>query len=211
MNMTLIAIWGIALIAIVAMLVLLVTTLRRNARVTALIEPAAKQPGLPEDTLLFYYEDQSVRSTANGHLFVRIPGAAWDPAWHTDLMRMEIKAQDPGFVTLPAEWGSSKLVSVFSVAVYRMTEMGTDVRIDRFASPIDVLLAADEDPQGLRCAIRLTEEGWTLAPATAVSPSTMGVELPPRRAWSAASILRPGQVCLVRLGDAVPPDTEGEA
>lgn len=211
MDVTLIAIWGVALTVIVAMLVLLVTTLRRNARVTALIEPAAKQPGLPEDTLLFYYEDQSVRSTANGHLFVRIPGAAWDPAWHTDLMRIEVKAQDPGFVTLPAEWGSSKLVTAFSVAAYRMTEMGTDVTVDRFAAPIDVLVAADGDQQGLRCAVRLTDEDWTLAPATAVSPGTMGVELPPRRAWSAASILRPGQICLVRLGDAVPPGAEGEA
>jgi hypothetical protein len=210
MDMALVTIWVVALVVIVVMLVLLVTTLRRNARVTALIEPAAKQPGLPEDTLLFYYEDQSVRSSAGGQLYVRIPGAAWDPAWHADLMRMEVKAQDPGFVTLPAEWGSPKLVTAFSVAAYRMTEMGTDVRVDRFAAPIDVLLTADGDQRGLRCAIRLMEEDWTLAPATAVSPITMGVELP-RRAWSAASILRPGQVCLVRLADVVPPDSQSGA
>jgi hypothetical protein len=211
MDMTLIAIWGVALVVILIMLVLLTTTLRRNARVTALIEPAVTRSDLPEDTLLFYYEDQSVRSTAGGQLFVRIPGAAWNPAWHTDLMRMEIKAQDPGFVTLPAEWGSPQLVTAFSVAGYRMTEMGTDIRVDRFAAPVDILLTADGDQRGLRCGMRPADEDWVLAAATALSPGSMGVELPPRRAWSAVSVSRPGQVCLLRFGDAVPPEAQGGA
>ena len=211
MDMTLTAIWGVALVVIVVMLVVLTGTLRRNARVTALMQPASAQSGLLEDTLLFYYEDESVRGTANRRLFIRIPSAAWDPAWQTDLLRVEVKAQDPGFVTLPTEWGKPELVTAFSLAAYRMTEMGTDIQVERFVAPVDVLLTADGDRQGLRCCARPGDEAWTLAEVSSLSPGDMGLELSPARGWSAVSVSQLGQVCLLRLADGAQPVAQDSA
>ncbi len=191
-------VWALALLAIAVLLVTLARLLRRA--------PGTSTPGdepaelrLAHDTLLFYYEEDGVRSTADGRVIVHIPGAAWDAGWREDLLRLEVIEQPHGLVTFLEELGPADALAVYDLAAYRMTEMGTDVAVERFPAPIDVILTGDRMDGQLGVVMR-TEHAWVLAPPADVAPRALeGIELPAGRVWVATALVRPSRICLVRM------------
>jgi hypothetical protein len=195
MGGALLIVWGVALLAIVALGGLLAWTLRREM----LLEKASRPQVDGGDTLLFYYEEESVRSTPRDQVIVRIPGMAWEGEWQDDLLRLEVLGRDPAAIRVPAAWGAAKVLAAYALRAYRMTEMGNDVRVERFAAPIDVFLTTDVVEGELRFGVN-REEGWTLAPLAALSPQALeGVDLPAGRGWAAASIAGMREICLVQM------------
>jgi hypothetical protein len=201
MAEALLILWGIALIAIVALGVLLGWTLRRGARP----EPPAieiEESGVEGDEpLLFYYAEQSVRSNQRGDLIVRMPGTAWEPEWQNDLMRLEVCAKDPALVDVPGEWSACEVVAAYTLHAYRMTEVGTDIAVERFAAPIDVFLSLEGAAIPLRIGVR--DNGrWKLAPLATLSSELLEVvQLPAGRSWVAASMASMDEVCLVQVDE----------
>lgn len=195
MGGALVIVWGVALLALLTLGGLLVWTLRRET----LVEKARGLQAGGGDTLLFYYEQESVRSTPRGRVIVRIPGMAWEGEWQDDLLRLEVLGRDPAAIRVPAAWGAAKVLAAYALRAYRMTEMGSDIQVDRFAAPVDVFLTADLAEGELRFGVN-NEEGWTLAPLATLSPQALeGVDLPVGRGWAAASIAGLREICLVRM------------
>lgn len=192
-------VWGLALLAIVALLTMLLRTLRGQQR-----PDHADDPDLPvalaRDTLLFYYEQDSVQRTADKHVTVHVPGVAWEAQWQDDLLRMQVSELPPLHVVLPLELGPVQVLAVFDLDAYRMIEVGTDVRIARFAEPIRIVLSSQGHEGDLGVAVCTTDSPWALAAPTNVPQRIWGrISLPPGDRGIAASLVRPGRVCLVRL------------
>jgi hypothetical protein len=198
-------VWGIAGAAILALGALLIWTLRgevsRRARLAT-----SEASGSGSDTLLFYYEQESVRSTPNGEVIVRIPGMAWEPEWQDDLLRLEVARVDPSSLLVPGEWGAARVLAAYALRAYRMTDLGTDIQVERFAAPVDVFVTTAGFEPRLRFAVKQGER-WTLAPPAALSPDTFeDVDIPAGQSWAAASIAGMRDICLVRM-----PAPEGSA
>ena len=205
MEPAFIVVWGAALLAIAILLVVVVVILQRTSRPTALTADEHRGFKPFKHTLLFYHEDQSVRSTAQGQVIIRIPGVAWNIGWQTDPIRLEVDEEDPGSVDLPPEWRDAKVLAAFTLSGYRMTEMGTDIEIERFAAPIDVILTTAERDQGLRCGTQ-TDSSWALAPTTTITIDELpGMDLLAERGWVAVSVTRLGRICLIKLPAAGSP------
>jgi hypothetical protein len=201
-------VWGVALAGIVALGALLVWTLRREPSIREDEAPyatGAAQGGAESgDTLLFYHEEESVRATPHGRVIVRISGMAWEREWHDDLLRLEVGVEDPASVEVPAEWGGAQVLAVYCLRAYRMTDLGTDIEIERFAAPVDVFLTIEGVEPGLRFGVN-HEGRWTLAPPATLSPATIeGIDIPAGQSWAAASIAGMREVCLVRAPEQRP-------
>jgi len=197
-------VWGVALLVIAVLLVVLALALKRGPALASSGAGGAEAFEAIKDALLFYYEENSVRSTTRDRIIVRIPGIAWEMGWKGDLLRLEVNAADPGSVALPPEWSEAQILAVYDLRAYRMTEMGTDVEVERFLAPIDVVLTVKEVDPGLRLIAR-TDSAWVLAPTTEISPDEFkGSDLPSDRNWIAISVTRLGQICLIRLPSDLP-------
>ena len=203
-------VWGFALLVILALGGLLAWTLRRgpspDAPPEALDQEIVRLEVQDEGTLLFYHEEESVRSTPHGRVIVRIPGMAWERGWQDDLLRLEVSALDPASVGAPAAWGAAEVLAAYRLRAYRMTELGTDVEVERFAAPVDVFLTAQGQEARLRFGVH-DERGWVLAPFATLSPEALqGVKIPAERSWAAASITGMRDICLVRVPGPQPPE-----
>lgn len=190
--------WVLALLLIGLLLVLLAPTLvGRVPRVSAGKRESA--PALSKDTLLFYYEEDSVRSTTDGRLIVHIPGLAWDAGWRDDLIRVEVVEQPVGSIALRGELHRALPLACYSLAAYRMTEMGNDVKIVQFPEPIDVILTHSRANLGLG-VVTGAGDSWHMAPAALISPRQFDqVDMPTGRGWAAAAIAHVGSIALVQL------------
>jgi hypothetical protein len=199
MGGALFIVWGVALVAILALGGFVVWTLRRG--VAPNLAPKAADAG-GGDTLLFYYEQESVRATPQGTVIVRIPAMAWEGEWQDDLLRLEVLSEDPASIVVPASWGAAEILAAYALRAYRMTDLGTDIDVERFAAPVDVFVTTAEVGGELRFGVN-NEEGWTLAPLAALSPQALeGVDIPPGRSWAAASIAGMRNICLVRMPES---------
>ncbi len=193
-------VWGGALLAIVGLLVALRGTLQRSPQRSSSIGSDAEASEPIKDTLLFYYEEDSVRSTFGARVIVHISGLAWDAGWREDLLRLEISELSCDAISLPSELGSVEVLAVYNLAAYRMTEMGTDIKVERFLEPIDVILTERSD-HSLGLAIQI-DRSWTLTPPANLSPRQFeGIDLPTGHNWAAALLTRLGTICLVQLPD----------
>jgi hypothetical protein len=197
----LVFVWGLALLVIAALLAVLVSTLRHGARAvpSAGTESDAFQP--LEDRLLFQHEENSVRVSTDARVIVRVPGIAWDASWRRDLLRLEVVEQSPAAVSFPSELGDVEVLAVYDLAAFRMTEVGTDVPVERFLEPIDVILTTDLTDRDLGLVTR-ADSTWILTSAASalISPEELdGVTLVPGMGWAAVATTRLGRVCLVRL------------
>lgn len=190
--------WVVALLLIGGLLALLAQTLAGTNPPTPAGKRAA-EPALSKDTLLFYHEEDSVRSTADGRLIVHIPGLAWDAGWHDDLLRLEVAERPLSSITLGSELQGAVPLAVYDLAAYRMTEMGTDVPIDRFPEPIDVILTHNRTSSDLRVVIH-SGDRWNLSPAALASPRQFEqVDLAAGRDWAAAAIVHVRPIALVQV------------
>ncbi len=192
-------IWGLALLAIVVLLLVLRRTLRGQTRANHTDDPDLPV-ALATDTLLFYHEQDSVQRTADKHVTVHIPGAAWEAQWSDDLLRLQVSELPSLPVALPPELGPLQVLAVFDLKAYRMTEIGTDVEIAHFADVIRIVLASQGHEGNLGVAVH-SDSTWVLAAPAEVPPRIWDrILLPSGDRGIAASLVRPGRVCLVRLG-----------
>ncbi len=190
-------IWGVALLAVVALGAILWLTLRQGAPPESLDAAGSAASGPLSDTLLFYYEEQGVGRTSQGGMIVHIPGSAWDQEWRDDLLRLEVSTKEPAAVAVPTAWGEVRVLAAYAVRAYRMTEIGTDIVVERFAAPVDVFLMAEDEAGELRFGVN-NEGTWMLAPSAALSPEMLeGVDIPAGQRWVAASVTRLREICLV--------------
>jgi hypothetical protein len=203
-------VWGVALLVIAALSLVLVLTLRRRRTdMLTTLSPAAlseednvKESEPVQDTLLFYREKQGVRSTTYGHVIVRIPDSAWRTDWRDDLIRIEVNARDTGTVDLPPEWASAPVLAAYEFVAYRMTEMGTDVEIERFEDPIDLIFFEEGADLDLTLLTQ-TGGGWVSAPEVKIpTVEIVKMETPRGRTRVATSVAELGSVCLIRLPGA---------
>jgi hypothetical protein len=191
-----IVVWGIALLALLGLGVVLIWTLRSGT-------PHGRAGGEPDDsatdTLLLYYEQESVRRTPRGEVVLRIPGMAWEREWQDDLVRLEVTRIEPESIAAPEPWGAAEVLAAYDLHAHRMTEIGTDIPVESFAAPVDVFLTCERELQGLRFGIENQGE-WTLAPPAALPLEVLEeAGIPAGQGWAAASISRLRQVCLVRM------------
>jgi hypothetical protein len=116
-------VWGGALLALLCLGAVLIWTLRSGER------SAKEDLEADTDTLLLYYEEQSVRRTPRGDVVLRIPGMAWEREWQDDLVRLDVVRIAPGEVEAPEEWGEARVLAAYELRAHRMTEIGTDRRL----------------------------------------------------------------------------------
>lgn len=197
METAFIIVWGLALLAIAALLATLVCTLqRRTLQVESASGPAAFVPF--NDALLFEYGQESVRSTANGRVVVRIKGISWDTAWQNDMLRLEVSSLDPGGIMLPDAWGQAEVVAAYILRAYRMTDMGTDLPVSLFVKPIEVALFTDKTAAHLRVLVQ-QRAAWIPAPTAEIDPQALGdPQAFEGQSWAAALLNGPGWLCLVK-------------
>jgi hypothetical protein len=205
MGTALYIVWGVALLVIVALGVVLRTTLKRGAPSMMQDAPEPRQFERASDTLLFYREESSVRAAIEGAIIVRIPETAWDEEWSDELLRLEVSTRDPASVTLPAEWADTEISAAYDLQAYRMTEIGTDIKVARFPAPIELVFARERAGSRLRLLIQ-AERTWVLAPVIQLSVDEYEEsDLLPREDSLAVSLTSLGRMCLVRLpGSDVP-------
>jgi len=192
-------VWGFALWVLLGLGALLIWTLRSGRRMVE-AAPGPEEPSQPvTDTLLLYYEEESVRRTPQGDVVLRIPGMAWEREWQEDLVRLDVTRLDPGTVEPVEEWGEAEVLAAYELQAHRMTEIGSDITVESFAAPVDVFLVSKGEEEGLRFGIG-SETGWTLAPPAALPLDVLAqAGIPAGQGWAAASISRLRQVCLVRM------------
>jgi hypothetical protein len=197
MVWALLVVWGIAVVTIVTLGVLLVWTLRRRMPPDRSQVQAEGLGAKDKEPLLFYYAKENVRSTTNGDVIVRIPGPAWEREWRSDLFRIEICPEDVSTVEVPADWGIVEVLAAYTLRAYRMTDVGTDIEMERFAAPIDVFLTTERAAQSLR--LGAYEQGrWIVLPPAVHSPEVLEtVDLAPGCEWAVASVAKMGRICLV--------------
>ena len=196
----LLIVWLLALVAIAILGAMLRQTLRRGPK-SVLPGASENDPLQPyTDNLLFQYEPESVRVSRDARVIVHIPGMAWDAEWRGDLIRLEVVEQPPDSFVF-AGVGAVEVLSAYDLAAFRMTDVGADIRVERFPEPVDVLLTTERGDGSLGIVTQV-DRTWVLAPAARVSPREFeGVDLPPGRRWAAAAVARLGRVCLVRLSE----------
>ena len=207
MGTAFIVVWGIALLIIAALLVILVFTFRHNAQFgTQAVQEGVTAFESVQDTLLFYYEKESVRSTENGSVIIRIHGISWDAAWQDDLLRIKVVARDPHSVTLGEAWDDAQVLVVYDFEAYRMTEMGTDISVPSFVKPVEVILVANETNVNL--AVLAQQDGeWVSAPQTEVTLEELGKKsIPGQVCWAVASVDRLDRLCLIKKTPQSPVD-----
>jgi hypothetical protein len=190
-------IWGIALLAIAALLAVLAWTLKRASQQAASIEKDAGEFEPTKEIMLFEYEKEDVRNTTDGNVIVRIRSISWDTEWQEDLLRLEVHAQDPKSVTLSDEWRDAQVIAAYDFRAYRMTEMGTDVQVTSFPAPIEVVLTTPETDTNLDVLIQ-ADGIWTSAPEADISAEALARKSLGRREWRAASVDRLGRLCLIK-------------
>jgi hypothetical protein len=198
MAVMIFVIWGLALLVLFGLGGVLILTLRAgdNPSRTGVDGAAPLTP--TTDTLLLYHEE-SVRRTPGGDVVLRIPGAAWAREWQDDLVRLEVTRADPSTVEVPAAWGEANVLAAYDLRAHRMTEIGTDIAVERFAAPVDLFLVADGPAAGLRVGMR-EEASWVLAPPAVLPQDVLEqAGIPASQSWAATSISELGQVCLVRV------------
>jgi hypothetical protein len=142
-------------------------------------------------------------------MIVHIPGTAWDQEWRDDLLRLEVSTEEPAAVAVPGAWGEVRVLAAYAVRAYRMTEIGTDIAVERFAAPVDVFLTTGDGAGELRFAVN-NEGTWMLAPSAALSPEMFeGIDIPTGRRWVAASVTRLREIGLVVFpSGSLSPDRE---
>jgi hypothetical protein len=190
-------VWCLALLVIAVLLAVLALTLRRGAH--SVPEPDTLQ--LFEDRLLFQYEEDRTCVSTDARVIVCIPGIAWDTGWRSDLLRLDVTERTPDVVDFPAELGDVDVLVVYDLSVFRMTDAGTDIPVERFLEPVDVILTTDRTDRDLGLVTRV-DSTWVLASmaASPILPQELeGVGIPPGRGWAAVATTRPGRVCLVQL------------
>jgi hypothetical protein len=201
MEMTgmVLVVWGFALWVLLGLGALLIWTLRKGGG-TAEAVPRSEEASQPvTDTLLLYYEEESVRRTPQGDLVLRIPGMAWEREWQEDLVRLDVTRLDPRSVEAAEEWGEAQVLAAYELRAHRMTEIGSDIIVESFAAPVDVFLVSESEVEGLRFGVK-DETGWTLAPPAALPLDVLAqAGIPAGQGWTAASISRLRRVCLVRM------------
>jgi hypothetical protein len=205
MAVMMFVVWGVALMLLLGLGAALILTLRQGER-PAEDSGSAEHPLVSTtDTLLLYYEEESVRRTPTGDVVLRIPGIAWEREWQEDLVRLEVARLAASTVDVPADWGEAEVLAVYDLRAHRMTEIGTDIAVEQFAAPVDVFLIADGRVDGLRLGVQRGGV-WTLALPAALSPEALEqAGIPAGQSWAAASITQLRPVCLVRSssgGDA---------
>lgn len=174
MDTGLILIWLIALVAIAILLVGLGITLRRRALEAESEFDLARHYVPVRDTLIFYHDKDCVRSTLDGRLWIDIPGIAWEPGWQNDLLRVEVRAQDPAQIVLDDAPPGTRVIAAYDFLAYRMTETGSDLDVYRFARPIQVaFLAEGEEADHIDFAVRRGK--WQWVPCAPLDPNTPGI------------------------------------
>jgi hypothetical protein len=194
-------VWGVALLALLVLGALLISTLRGGARPVERTRTLGAEASFAPatDTLLLYYEEESVRRTPQGDVVLRIPGMAWERDWQDDLVRLEVARIKPEEVVVPEQWGEAEVLAAYDLRAHRMTEIGTDIPVESFAAPVDVFLTRETEMAGLRFGVQNDGE-WTLAPPAALPLEILQqAGIPAGQGWAAASISRLRQVCLVRM------------
>ncbi|MBN1580375.1 MAG: hypothetical protein JXA89_06705 [Anaerolineae bacterium] len=199
MGTAFIVVWGIALLIIAILLVILMITFQQNARGDERIVQENNTLFVPfADTLLFYYDKQSVRDTENGQVLIHIRGISWDASWQDDLLRVKVVAQDPQSVTLGDIGYDAQVLAAYEFGVYRMTEMGTDIPVSSFVKSVDVFLATNPKNDNLDVLIQREGE-WVSAPKSETRIEELvkkdGLE---KTGWVAASVLRLDRLCLIK-------------
>jgi len=192
--------WGAVVLLILALLIAVALSARSSAKTAKQPDFKADAPSMPvADTLLFYYEEQSARATADGQVVIRIPDGAWEMDWQADLLRIEVQHVDVDQIELPADWGETRKLSGYALRAVRMTELGNDIEVERFPATVDVAIGALARERGaLRCAL-LAGENWVLPPKVDVGKWEGGEVLDGRLAWAATEIAFVGPVCLFQL------------
>ena len=200
-------VWGVALLLIGGLALLLALTLRRETRTDPDRGSGSKETGSVHDTLLFDFEEQSMRSTTHGHVTIRIPGAAWEADWQEDLIRVEVNEMDLDAVVLPSEWSGAQVLAAYDLCAYRMAETGMDVEIERFEAPIDIIVSSGRTDRGLSLLAQKGNE-WASAAATTMSSDEMqSIDLPAGRTRIGTSVIELGPVCLVYMSELDQPLT----
>jgi hypothetical protein len=190
-----IVVWGIALLALLGLGGVLIWTLRSDGPHRAGREP----DDAATDTLLLYYEPESVRRTPRGEVVLRIPGMAWEREWQEDVVRLEITRIEPQAIATPEQWGTAEILAAYDLRAHQMTDMGTDIPVESFAAPVDVFLTCETESEELRFGIENQGE-WTLAPPAALPLEVLEeAGIPAGQGWAAASISRLRRVCLVSI------------
>ena len=116
-------------------------------------------------------------------------------------MRLDVAEKAPDVVDFPAELGDLEVLVVYDLSVFRMTDAGTDVPVERFREPVDVVLTTDRTDGDLGLVTR-ADSTWILAStaASSVLPYELEeVSIPPGRGWAVVATTRLGRVCLVLL------------
>jgi hypothetical protein len=195
----LLLVWGVALLALLALAKILVWKLRARTRAVADEHKRAEPIDLFPDALLFSYGGGNVRRMPQGDVVVRVPDAAWERDWHEDRLRFDVTPLDPSTVAAQGAWGEVEVLSVYDLRAHRVTGTGTEIAVSSFAAPIDVCLVGRTERGGLRVA--MSKQGtWTLAPPAALPLSALQeAAIPASPGWAAASISHLCQVCLVHL------------
>jgi hypothetical protein len=195
-------VWGFALWVLLGLGALLIWTLRSGRGTAEAVAGPEETSQHVTDTLLLYYEEESVRRTPQGDVVLRIPGMAWEREWQEDLVRLDVTRLDPDAVEAAGEWGEGKVLAAYELQAHRMTEIGSDIRVESFAAPVDVFLVSESEVEELRFGIG-SEAGWTLAPPAALPLDVLAqAGIPSGQGWAAASISRLCRVCLVRMPSA---------
>ena len=195
----LLVVWGLALLALLALGALLIWTLRSGPQPKGAEDETTDLLGPEANTLLLYYEEESVRRTPRGDVVLRIPGHAWEPEWQEDLVRFEVAPLDPGLVPVPEEWGQAQVLAAYDLHAHRMTEIGTDIEVESFSAPIDVFLVSEGETEGLRFGVN-NGGTWALVPPAALSLDVLGqAGIAADQGWAAASISQLRPVCLVQM------------
>ncbi len=196
MREAFVLVWGIALLMIVGLGAWWWWDVRRQVRSSVSDASGAVGFQSRRDILLFYYDKSVTRSTADEQIVVHLRGIAWEVAWQSDWLRVEITRLDPQAIRLSA--GQSPFLA-FRLDACRMTDDGRDIPVLRFAAPIEVAVLL-EKRQG---TVQLwqtdpDQNGWVLAAPPRMPPEEW---LDTDRAslnWAAAWVQRPIQLCLTQ-------------
>jgi|GEM_PF-5255975 len=201
-------VWIIALVAIAVLLVLLGITLRRQAADTESAIDLARGYVPVRDTLIFYHDKNCIRSTADGRLWLNIPGIAWETTWQNDLLRVEVRAQDLTQIVLDNVPTGTQIIAAYDFLVYRMTETGSDLDVWQFARPIQVAFLV-EGLAAEQIDFMVHHGKWQWVPCAPVEPETLGISrLRKTQSLVAAGLERLDPMCVVVQP---PPAADGDA